>query len=133
MVAHRVAVYGTLREGGSNHRLLSGCRFVERTVLRGTLLDLGGFPALLDPGDVPVPLLVTAEVYECNDQQLLALDFLEGYDENNLSSSMYRRKALDNGCWVYYWNGGRDDYPILKSGDWIEHVQKRYRLTSSED
>lgn len=132
MTIHKVAVYGTLREGGKNHRLVSACRFLERLKITGKLLDVGGFPALVR-ARFPAEPTVEAELYECTDQQLLALDYLEGYEERRPDLSLYLREKWGGRghphgeFWVYVWNG-RQDLPVIESGDWIEHVKNKPSL-----
>jgi gamma-glutamylcyclotransferase (GGCT)/AIG2-like uncharacterized protein YtfP len=88
---HRVFVYGTLKQGHGNHRLLSAATFVGRCIARlpYRFVDLGSFPGLVrtNPNytlsdvreDFPASRMVGGEVYEVNDQQLLGLDYLEGH------------------------------------------------------
>lgn len=73
----RVFVYGTLRRGEGNHRLLVGARFVgeARTEPSFTLCDLGAYPAMLEGGATSI----VGEVYEVDERTLDALDRLEGH------------------------------------------------------
>lgn len=81
----KVFVYGTLKQGFSNHRCLEGARFVREAHLSipFRMFDTGGFPVLLPatankPGYFP-----TGEVYELPEGRqgeliLARLDMLEG-------------------------------------------------------
>lgn len=114
MTTH-VFVYGTLRRGEGNHRLLVDARFVRetRTVPAFTLCDLGAYPALLEGGGTSV----LGEVYEVTRAELAALDRLEGHP------TFYRREPieLEDGAVVEAyllpearaWSGR-----VITSGDW---------------
>jgi len=72
---HLVFVYGSLLAGEHNHaRYLDGARFVGGATIAGfTMVSFGGFPAI-----VAGPHAVRGEIYEVNDEELVALDRLEG-------------------------------------------------------
>src|SRR5690606_19616506 len=90
-MSYRVFVYGTLRRGEANHRLLERATFLReaRTIPAFSLRDLGAFPGLFAGGHTPV----VGEVYEVDAATLARLDRLEGHP------SFYRREpiALDDG------------------------------------
>ena len=120
---HLVAVYGSLRAGMGNHRLLE--RHNARLVTEGevvsdsfTMVDYagGGFPAIVPDKNAEVP--ITVEVYEVDDAGMSALDMLEGYP------SFYNRKRVDleevGNVWIYYIQDLNVDlYPIVTNGDWV--------------
>ncbi len=111
-----VFVYGTLRQGEHNHALLGGRvpqRFA-RTRPTWELVDLGSYPALLPGGTTAV----LGEVYEVDDETLLALDALEEHP------TFYERTviSLDDGSVVHAYVMARErvsDYESLSSGDWL--------------
>lgn len=114
----RIFVYGTLRKGGSNHRLLEKSKFVGVHITQNeyTMVDFGPFPALLEEGVTPI----TGEVYEIDNPTALAIDRLEGYPH------LYQRKVIDTEygkALVYYiediseYSRGRA-LPIIESGVW---------------
>jgi gamma-glutamylcyclotransferase (GGCT)/AIG2-like uncharacterized protein YtfP len=74
--AAHVGVYGTLRAGGVNdiRRLRPGIACVGRSMLTGTLHDLGWYPGLRLQGDQPV----LAEVYALDALLEQPLDGIEG-------------------------------------------------------
>lgn len=77
----KVFVYGTLKRGGSNHRVLAGQRLLgpARTLPGYTLYALGDYP-----GMVPAPddtQGVSGEVWAVAAPTLRQLDELEGVDE----------------------------------------------------
>ena len=118
--AHRVFVYGTLKKGLYNHRLLSKAKFVADARTReksfALLLAKAGYPYLIRTTDDP--LSVPGELYECNDDTLAALDVLE-----EISTGMYSREILEvevaNGATptalsaYFYLAGARDDLNVL--------------------
>lgn len=113
-----VAVYGTLREGQGNHRLLSkhAPALSTERVKGYVMYSAGGFPVIYkDPNR-----FITVELYEVDEETLTGpLDSLEGHP------SWYRRELVDiNGtqAWIYIMqreNYAQEDRRIV-SGDWIK-------------
>jgi gamma-glutamylcyclotransferase (GGCT)/AIG2-like uncharacterized protein YtfP len=104
-----VGVYGTLKRGEGNHRLLSTSELVTTSLTPPNygLVDLGAFPGLI-PGEDKVVI----EVYKVNNHTLSRLDSLEGHP------TFYERKEVDvvvNGntekVWVYHLNRHKDLAP----------------------
>jgi gamma-glutamylcyclotransferase (GGCT)/AIG2-like uncharacterized protein YtfP len=94
-------VYGSLKSGFENHRVIAGCQLVEdRAEIAGCfdMVDLGAYPALM-PGE---PDCVRGEAYRIDAMDLVALDRLEGYPR------FYSREIVitqgGNVCWVYFMN-----------------------------
>ncbi len=123
LVGSLVAVYGSLRCGLGNHRLLQTAVRQDDGCIRDgfRMVSLGGFPALLKDGEHHP---ITVEVYEVDTEtRARNLDMLEGYP------SFYDRElvTLIDGreCWVYFINGGRYSHhePVL-TGDW-----KQFKLS----
>lgn len=112
-----VAVYGTLREGHGNHRLLEGSKYhgTEQSVPEFTLNSLGGLPALTaGEGEVVI------ELYEVDDATFSRLDQLEGYPD------FYDRRVIPTSrgeAWVYFMHDLSDRWhsEVIKSGDWSVH------------
>lgn len=125
----RVAVYGTLRRGERNHRLLAEAKFIvrTRTSMRYTMLDINGcYPAITEGGRSSIAV----EVFEVTSEQLASLDRLEGicFDENgrqDRSAGLYYRKRIQTRvgeCWIYMMQAektARWAESIIESGDWI--------------
>jgi gamma-glutamylcyclotransferase (GGCT)/AIG2-like uncharacterized protein YtfP len=81
-------VYGSLRRGLRNHRLLRdlGAEYLAPAWTHGTLVDLGTFPGLhIDAQDFEV---VIGELYSIDPDRLEALDRLEG------EGQLYRRMRV---------------------------------------
>jgi gamma-glutamylcyclotransferase (GGCT)/AIG2-like uncharacterized protein YtfP len=97
----RVFVYGTLKKGHGNHRLLAQSKFLGRCVLHGKhrLVSLGGFPGLVATPNDEADRPVSGEVYQVTEEVLQSLDFLEGHPR------FYERQKLSTpykNAWAYY-------------------------------
>lgn len=110
---HKVFVYGSLKQGFHNFRLLHDAPFIGVDKTKGTLLDLGSFPGLLAEGQTTIH----GEVYEVDGRSLARLDRLEGHPD------FYKREfhTLESGqqAWVYFINEGyADKRRRISSGIW---------------
>ena len=110
---YKVAVYGTLRKGGTNHYLLQNATYLGQDQIAGYgMYDLGAYPFVKINH-------VLIEVYEVDKQTLDALDFLEGYPQ------MYDRiPTLTKYGMAYMYimhNNPTNDAEFIPSGDWIMH------------
>lgn len=121
-----VAVYGSLRHGLGNHRLLQGAvRQEDGKVAKDTfkMYSLGGFPGLVkDKGPE-----ITVEIYELDtEQRIQSLDRLEGYP------NFYDREVVTlldgRKCWIYFLISGRDNrsYAEVTNGDWKSYYTRRF-------
>ena len=110
----RVAVYGSLRQGMGNHRLLESSKFLGKDKLDGFIMySLGGFPCIRTV--FPEGNTITVEVYEVDDETFRRLDILEGYP------SFYDRKKVDTQygeAWIYTIEREKSR-PVVESGDWV--------------
>ena len=111
-----VFVYGTLKHGFYNHRVMlkANGRFVGAHITEPeyTMVSLRAYPAVLDQGDTSIH----GEVYEVD--SLLYLDRLEGYP------GFYDRKIIDTSfgpAWMYLLADRHKDvtmYPKVPTGKW---------------
>jgi gamma-glutamylcyclotransferase (GGCT)/AIG2-like uncharacterized protein YtfP len=124
-----IAVYGTLRRGQRNHRLLEGAEFLGIGYVSGALFDMPqtplreyAYPALVEgPGRVAV------EVFRLDsDETLAALDVLELYDPLDEAGSEYLRRtvAVFDGpvsrAYAYLYHGPREELgDPIGTGDWL--------------
>ncbi len=76
-----VFVYGTLKQGGSNHHYLAGQTLLgtARTVAGYTLYSLGGYPGLV--AEPAAAEGVAGEIWAVEAACLRRLDILEGVEE----------------------------------------------------
>ena len=82
----KVFVYGSLKKGFHNHRVLGDSEFVCTDILSGySLVDLGSFPMALPNPDG----CILGEVYYVTPETLEALDRLES------EGSFYKREVVD--------------------------------------
>lgn len=123
---NKVAVYGSLREGFSNHRILEGSKKLGTHWVPGyEMFSLGAFPGVRK-GDTHI----FTEVYEVSPNSMQRLDRLEGYnghDEHNfydrvevstpygkaymytLEDSRYEeREKVNSGNWAHFKNKLKD-------------------------
>lgn len=117
-VTHYVAVYGTLKRGCSNHRLLGRARFLGTDHLRSIVLfDLGPYPgARRRPSRG-----VLVEVYEVDRTGLQRLDVLEGYNAKAPRTGAYTRERLSTrhgDAWVYLYNRSVRGCRRISRGSW---------------
>lgn len=128
MSKNLVAVYGSLRSGMGNYRHFLDNN--ESTLIGSfetdpiyTMISFGGFPGLFKEGETSV----VAEVFEVSDRVFSRLDMLEGYDESDPDSSMYKREKINTPhgeAWIYFYNGNRskiNEDNIVKEGDWVKY------------
>jgi gamma-glutamylcyclotransferase (GGCT)/AIG2-like uncharacterized protein YtfP len=108
MKKHKVLVYGTLRPFTNT----------TETSVKGRLYDLGSYPGIIldERGDD-----VVCEVIEVSDAELAILDSYEGYDESNPRYSLYIRRELDNGSFIYEYNRPYNEQSRIREADWMRY------------
>lgn len=116
----RVAVYGTLRKGQSNHSVLEDSPKVGelRQKLNYSMWDYNGWYPILTSSSKPSWL--TLEVYSVNDRIFEALDFLEGYPV------LYDRRLetiYGEDTYIYFMENlkGKQGATPIPSGDWVSY------------
>lgn len=110
---HRLMVYGTLKRGFGNNRLIEGAPFIADATIRGTMYSMGGFPAVSLHGDTDVH----GEIFDVTDEQLARCDQLEGHPR------WYLRQKVETSAgpaWIYTQDRDQQlsNLPIVKSGRW---------------
>ena len=141
----RLFVYGTLRcfqreliepdafdipESRKNaffrtHTLLEKSPFLGMAKTRGILYDVGRYPAMVS-GDGTV----VGEVYDVEPEQLKTIDLLEGYEEQDPSSSDYIRIRVpvifddteSDEAEVYFYNRTFQGLTLIESGDYCQYL-----------
>ncbi|GAA0793267.1 gamma-glutamylcyclotransferase family protein [Marinobacterium sediminicola] len=114
----RVAVYGTLKRGQSNHHYLASAQYLGAAQLEGfALYDLGPWPAVKrEPGQIQV------EVYAVDAPTFAALDELEDYCAEAPATGLYDRIEVDTPfglAWLYLYNESVQPRQRLASGNWV--------------
>lgn len=123
----QVAVYGSLRQGMGNHGRLRGATYVGTTVTTQpyAMFSLGGFP-MVSLGLAKTPIVV--EIYDCNEEQLEGLDYLEGYRGEG-KNNFYDRSTVMTEAFgealIYHIEHRQDYSPEVTSGDWVQFYTKR--------
>lgn len=127
----RLFVYGTLRSGGVNHRLIAGrARLLGRGVVPGRLVRIGWYPGLVgasEPSD-----RVVGEVYELGTGLGVGplwdeLDAYEGCSRNCPLPHEFERVTAEAemadgrtlGVWVYRYLGLLRADRIIPGGDFV--------------
>lgn len=125
-----IAVYGTLRQGNGNHRL------IENADYKGTyttepiynLYSLGGFPGLRKGGSTAIVM----EVYAVNTEEARRVDGLEGYTPGE-QATFYDKIQIET-PWgqagVYIYVRQPNELSLIKSGDWMNRFEKVEDLTT---
>lgn len=124
----RVFVYGSLLSGLGNHACLEGQELEggATTADKYTMVSLGGFPGLYEDGETSI----VGETYLVNSEGMTRLNGLEGVNENNPKSGLYRREDihLDDGSLAvgYIYNGNCEE--VVESGDWKQYRAANRRM-----
>lgn len=130
-----VAVYGTLKRGFGNHRLLSNATFLGSGTTKDKYrLCVSGLPYMLK-GVSEEGHNVEVEVYDCNPFEMYNLDLLEGHPR------FYKREKVDvvvgektMSAWVYFvpdsihYNNGTyvDSYRGANYNEVLEQIETQY-------
>ncbi|MGD8111977.1 gamma-glutamylcyclotransferase family protein [Vibrio sp. TRT 21S02] len=113
---HLVFVYGTLRQGESNHHFLASAQLlgVHETQPTYALHDLGAYPALTEGQHS-----IRGEVYLIDSDTLQTLDRLEEVPVE------YRRETIDTPfgvAWIYLYQDANQLDSLIATGDWCQRV-----------
>ena len=117
----RVFVYGSLKQGHSNHGLLAKYRMVTRDYIEGpyNMYSLGYFPGVVEDTAEGAPKRrIYGEVYEVDLDGLASLDLLEGHP-----TFYCRHKVNTEGgvrVWVYLLQNAAtlNVQQVVESGMW---------------
>ncbi|WP_461206214.1 GNAT family N-acetyltransferase [Clostridium sp. DL1XJH146] len=101
-------------------------RFYKEGEANGTMYDLGNCPGIVPNSNN----IIVGQVFEVLDSKAIEiLDEFEGFYAETPTKSEYVRKRikLNNEniyAWIYYYNRVVDNYAIIKSGSWIDNLNK---------
>ena len=113
-----IAVYGSLRKGLGNHRIIES----DTTEYLGefesepiySMYSLGGFPGLHENGNTSIKL----EVYSVDDITARRVDQLEGYSPDR-PATFYDKKTIET-PWgtgsIYIYMGNPSEDQLVESG-----------------
>lgn len=121
-----VAVYGSLRKGFGNHRVLGDSEFVVQTTLEGDyrMISLGGFPGVMET-KAKKSTSIVVEVYRVTDDYTAkSLDMLEGFRGKGCDNFYDREEVtLANGMVSEIYLLREEDYgnyDKVETGDWAD-------------
>jgi gamma-glutamylcyclotransferase (GGCT)/AIG2-like uncharacterized protein YtfP len=107
--------YGTLMRGYRRHRLFApDATFLGEGSVRGRLLELRGYPGLVDGRGS-----VRGELYRLHDRELLrALDREEGYNFERCRAGVRLADGRRSRAWVYRYRGAQHRASLIPHGDY---------------
>jgi gamma-glutamylaminecyclotransferase len=120
----KIVVYGSLRKGFGNHRLLEGSTFLGNvlTAPSYTMIGLGGFPGVIALGSTAIK----GEMYEVDDETLRDLDRLEShpdwYCRTPIEVTDEHNNRIDAAMYLLPANWLDGNHHIIKSGDWANRL-----------
>ena len=130
----KVFVYGSLKRGFGNHRVLGDSKMVAMTTTRRHyhMLSYGAFPGVLDTREGYEHFPVDGEVYEVDSNTLRDLDRLEG-NGHFYQRKLVRVSGVRGKVWMYFLipNGGRQFSlppcdPVGRKFVWKESPSRRF-------
>src|SRR5262249_58186236 len=107
--------YGSLMRGYALHRVLaSASTYLGDGTVRGSLLDLGRYPGLIDGAG-----RVRGEIYRLDGPELLpVLDREEGYNFERRRAIVTLTSGRRTRAWVYRYRGPRNRAVPIPDGDY---------------
>ena len=113
-----VFVYGTLRQGSSNHFRLGAAPLTGEAWVLGHLYRIDWYPGLrLDEEGVPV----RGEDYEIDRELLRELDTFEGSEYERLKATVCVKGGEELYTWLYEYRGQVNSGAELLPADWRHH------------
>src|SRR5690242_7144452 len=97
---HNVFVYGSLKQGFSNHTLLQGQKFIGNFMTAEAIYSmqhLGIYPGITRQGNQ----YIQGELYKVNDACLMQLDALED-NGKTYQRELLKRANYAEPCWMYF-------------------------------
>lgn len=123
---YRVAVYGTLRKGGSNHSILSDAKYLgsyeTEPKFKMKAVGTGHFPGIIEGGNTSIFM----EVYKVSKDTYDSIKTLEGYYGKDNPNNLYNLKFIDTPYRkaIYFeYNNFKSSDINIPSGNWMEHLK----------
>ena len=128
-MALKIVVYGSLRKGMGNHRIIEHATLLSTEIvsLPFEMIDMGSYPGLIRSKEVND---IVVEVYEVDMPTYQRVEMLEGFP------SFYSREPIETTVGagdIYFLDNDRGrEYPryprVVKTAegvfDWVKHLQK---------
>jgi gamma-glutamylcyclotransferase (GGCT)/AIG2-like uncharacterized protein YtfP len=123
-----ICVYGSLRKGMGNHRLLETSKLLSTETIQDNfrMVDMGSYPGLIESEEANDIII---EIYEVTPETYKRIEMLESYP------SFYDRKNVhttEGEVGIYYlpknsgWtNSGRIVDMFDGAFDWVKHYQQK--------
>ncbi len=131
-----VAVYGTLRRGEGNHKILETCQYITTTILSGyKMYGQTNFPAIIKGKKEDT---IVVEIYRITNPDIAnQLDILEGFDRRNPNSldnlytiQMITIPSIKESIEIYTFDHNPNQVvqrgPHLEHGDWKKRNDLQY-------
>lgn len=113
-----IFVYGTLRKGFYNHRVLGNSEFVSefKTEPSFTMVSLGAFPAVIPKGNTAIEGEIYRVVEEKDMQNINGLEGYRGEGKNNMYD-IHKIQTPHGEALMYVFKDAKG-YPVVESGNW---------------
>lgn len=122
LVTDKLFVYGTLKRGFHNHRILKDCRYLSTAITKPAFdMFAGAFPVVME-GNSPDARRVYGEIYQITPEVIEECDALEGEGE------MYHRRI----CVVEARSDKLDHQAFIYIGDPGFWSERDFRHTSKD-
>lgn len=122
----KIFVYGTLLQGMPRNFALRHAHFEGLGFITADLYDCGSYPGIL-----PGKSTTYGELYTIDEVLLAELDFIEGYDANDVENSLFLRRyitvtslhqAINTQAYVYLFNGHLPQEQRIRRGDYRRYL-----------
>lgn len=126
-----IAVYGSLRKGLGNHKLLENAKYLGEfeSSPSFTMYSVSNcYPGLLRKGNTSIIM----EAYLVSDKELERINVLEGYRDNQTKSlNHYNKETLETPFGVASWyeyNRNPVTLRVVESGDWTRFMKSQHLI-----
>lgn len=119
-----LVVYGSLRNGFGNNRLLRNSEHLstETISIPYRMISLGGFPGLI-PSEENHDIVV--EAWSVDKDTYRNVEYLEGWP-SFYQKAVVKTSAGEGEVYVLESKRYQSGYPSVESGDWSEYYKRRF-------